>query len=52
MQRDAAPGVLTEQKYMDVGNEKAVQQARERYMQEQKRPSKWKINHHPSISDM
>ncbi|XP_065357127.1 DNA topoisomerase 1-like [Calliphora vicina] len=37
MQRDA-PGVLTEQKYLDVGNEKAVQQARERYIQEQKRP--------------
>ncbi|KAI8121928.1 hypothetical protein CVS40_7106 [Lucilia cuprina] len=38
MQRDA-PGVLTEQKYLDVGNEKVVQQARERYIQEQqKRP--------------
>ncbi|XP_073820924.1 uncharacterized protein [Musca autumnalis] len=37
MQRDA-PGVLTDQKYLEVGNEKAVQQARERYIQEQKRP--------------
>ncbi|XP_075153969.1 uncharacterized protein LOC142227364 [Haematobia irritans] len=38
MQRDSPPGVLTEQKFLEVGNEKAVQQARERYIQEQKRP--------------
>ncbi|XP_058977289.1 sarcoplasmic reticulum histidine-rich calcium-binding protein [Musca domestica] len=37
MQGDA-PGVLTEQKYQELGNEKGVQQARERYIQEQKRP--------------
>uniref|UniRef100_A0A1I8Q304 Uncharacterized protein n=1 Tax=Stomoxys calcitrans TaxID=35570 RepID=A0A1I8Q304_STOCA len=37
MQRDAPPGVLTEQKFLEVGNEKAVQQARERYIQEQKK---------------
>ncbi|KAM7353846.1 uncharacterized protein ACRADG_005768 isoform 2-T4 [Cochliomyia hominivorax] len=37
MQNDA-PGVITDRKYSEVGNEKAVQQARERYLQEQKRP--------------
>lgn len=41
MQRDAPPGALTDQKYLDVGNEKAVQQARERYIQEQRRPSEY-----------
>lgn len=43
MQRDAPAGVLTEQKYREVGNEKAVQQARERYIQEQKRTSKYRL---------
>lgn len=43
MQGDA-PGVLTEQKYQELGNEKGVQQARERYIQEQKRPSKYRLS--------
>uniref|UniRef100_A0A1B0BE11 Uncharacterized protein n=2 Tax=Glossina TaxID=7393 RepID=A0A1B0BE11_9MUSC len=44
MQRDSAPGVITEQKYSEVGNEKAVQQARDRYIQENnKRPIASKI---------
>ena len=41
MQSDAAPGVLTEQKFLEVGNERAVQQARERYILEQKKTSKF-----------
>lgn len=43
MQRDAASsgGVITEQKYFEVGNEKAVQQARDRYISEQRKPSKF-----------
>lgn len=38
---DISPGLITDQKYSEVGNEKAVQQARERYVQESvKRPRK------------